>query len=54
MAASRRRRAGAVTAPGRGPVWEAYRNGRRAGTHGRGQRPDRANSRRRAIEEASR
>lgn len=40
--------------PSRGAEIMAYRNGHRAGTHGRGRRPDRANTRRKAIQEASR
>ncbi len=40
--------------PSRGTEIMAYRNGRRAGTHGRGRRPDRYNTRRRAIQEATR
>jgi hypothetical protein len=39
---------------GRGGEIMAYRNGRRAGTHGRGNRRNRANTRRKAIQEASR
>lgn len=38
----------------RGAEIMAYRNGHRAGTHGRGRRADRANTRRKAIREASR
>jgi hypothetical protein len=36
-------------APARGRELQAYRNGRRAGTHGRGNRPNRSNTRRLAI-----
>jgi hypothetical protein len=42
-----------ATASGRGRELALLRNGRRAGTHGRGNRPDRRNTRRRAIQEAS-
>jgi hypothetical protein len=42
------------SASSRGAEIMAYRNGRRAGTHGRGRRPDRSNTRRKAIQEASR
>ena len=37
----------------RGAEIMAYRNGRRAGTHGRGNRPNRASVRRKAIREAT-
>jgi hypothetical protein len=40
--------------PSRGAEIMAYRNGHRAGTHGRGRRADRANTRRKAIQEALR
>jgi hypothetical protein len=52
-AKNRRSRARALVAPGSGPVWPAYRNGQRAGTHGRNKASDRANRRRKAITEAS-
>jgi hypothetical protein len=48
-----RRRARTLVTPGSGPVWTAYRNGQRAGTHGRNRASDRANNRRKAIQEAS-
>lgn len=43
-----------TTASGRGRELALLRNGRRAGTHGRGDRRNRYNVNRRAIQEASR